>query len=330
MTVNDHSNNLNSSNIIDRLAEINNLPMLDLTSSITNIPQLSNLDGDLHMPIENNFGYYTPEEFRANNNIKECSLNRKAFGAVHCNIRSLAANHDSLCEFLRDLDYPLSLIGITDTKFAKANIHVMNVDLEGYEFIHEPSYTNAGGVGFYVRNDIKYLVRTDLTTSNNDFEMLWIEISTNGQANLICGVVYRHPNNNIDEFIKSLESIIERIHRENKLCLFLGDFNIDLMKIETHAESEQFINTLACYFFQPHILQPTRITNHSATLIDNIFFNSIEHFMISGNLVYDLTDHLPNFIIINNFSNLIYLQKQAFIKEITQISRRMISLVKLA
>ena len=32
---------------------------------------------------------------------------------------------------------------------------------------------------------------------------------------------------------------------------------------------------------------------------DNIFFNSIEHFIISGNLVYELTDHLPNFIIFN-------------------------------
>ena len=39
-------------------------------------------------------------------------------------------------------------------------------------------------------------------------------------------------------------------------------------------------------------------------MIDNIFFNSIEHFIISGNLVYDLTDHLPNFIILNKFSSL--------------------------
>ena len=56
-------------------------------------------------------------------------------------------------------------------------------------------------------------------------------------------------------------------------------------------------------FFQPHILQPTRITDHSATLIDNIFFNSIEHITVSGNVEY-LSDHLPNFIILNRFSDL--------------------------
>ena len=44
----------------------------------------------------------------------------------------------------------------------------------------------------------------------------------------------------------------------------------------------------------------------TATLIDNIFFNSIEHFTstISGNIVYDLTNHLANFIILSNLSSL--------------------------
>ena len=39
-------------------------------------------------------------------------------------------------------------------------------------------------------------------------------------------------------------------------------------------------------------------------MIDNIFFNSIEHYVISGNIVYDLTDHLPNFIIVNRLTEI--------------------------
>ena len=55
--------------------------------------------------------------------------------------------------------------------------------------------------------------------------------------------------------------------------------------------------------FHPQILQPTRITNHTATLINDIFLNSKrETFTISGNIIYDLTDHLPNFLIIKNYS----------------------------
>ena len=62
------------------------------------------------------------------------------------------------------------------------------------------------------------------------------------------------------------------------------------------------MTSLGTSFFHPYILQPTRITDHSATLIDNIFFNSLEHFTISGNVIYDFTDHLPNFLILNKFS----------------------------
>jgi hypothetical protein len=35
-----------------------------------------------------------------------------------------------------------------------------------------------------------------------------------------------------------------------------------------------------------------------------MFFNSLEHLSISGNIVYDLTDHLPNFLIVKKLSSL--------------------------
>ena len=65
-----------------------------------------------------------------------------------------------------------------------------------------------------------------------------------------------------------------------------------------------FINTLFSYSFQPHILQPIHITSHSASLIDNIFFNSLENVTYSGNIVFPLTDHLPNFLSIDSIQPL--------------------------
>ena len=38
------------------------------------------------------------------------------------------------------------------------------------------------------------------------------------------------------------------------------------------------------------------LTTHKL-LTDNIFYNSLEHLTLSGNVVYALTDHLPNFLI---------------------------------
>ena len=48
----------------------------------------------------------------------------------------------------------------------------------------------------------------------------------------------------------------------------MGDFNFNLLNSDSHSGTEEFLNTLGSYFFNPHILQPTRITHHSATLID--------------------------------------------------------------
>ena len=53
-----------------------------------------------------------------------------------------------------------------------------------------------------------------------------------------------------------------------------GDFNLDLMKHETHSITAQFLEALFSYGLIPMITKPTCITAHSATLIDNIFTNN--------------------------------------------------------
>ena len=140
--------------------------------------------------------------------------------------------------------------------------------------------------------------------ATEDYESLWIEVQNNASSNIICGVIYRHPNGNLDCFIQYINSVTDKINKETKFCTIQGDFNLDLLKIDSHPTTDDFINILGSNFFQPYILQPTRITDHSATLIDNIFFNSLKHFTISGNIVYDLTDHLANFLIFDKFYSL--------------------------
>ena len=80
----------------------------------------------------------------------------------------------------------------------------------------------------------------------------------------------------------------------------LDDFNINLLNCESHPESNDFLLMLNSFFFQPYILQPTRITERSATLTDNIFANTYAMNAISGNLVSKISDHLPQFLIVEN------------------------------
>ena len=68
----------------------------------------------------------------------------------------------------------------------------------------------------------------------------------------------------------------------------MGDLNVDLLKINMHYQSNDFYNSLSSTFFTPFILQPTRL--HSKTLIDNIFFNSLEYQSVSGNLSIEISE----------------------------------------
>ena len=79
----------------------------------------------------------------------------------------------------------------------------------------------------------------------------------------------------------------------------MGDFNVDLLKTESNNESNLFYNNLSSHFFTPYIFHPTRL--HSKTLIDNIFFNSLEYQSISGNLLIEISDHLIQFLFLEGF-----------------------------
>ena len=66
-----------------------------------------------------------------------------------------------------------------------------------------------------------------------------------------------------------------------------------------HEDSNAFLNSLSSSFFTPYVLQPTRLTSKS--LIDNIFFNSLEYQSYSGNILIEIVDHLIQFLILEGF-----------------------------
>ena len=167
-------------------------------------------------PSDVNFNYYSSSDFRNNKEISDC-LSENAFSFLHCYIRSLSANKNNLKHLLYELNCSFTLIALTETKLAVANDSLSNLNLHGYQFLSQPSLSNAGGVGFYVRDNYNFSVRSDLSITESGFEALWIEVENNTQSNSLCGVIYRHPHGNIDSFMEYLNSSIEKTHRENKV-----------------------------------------------------------------------------------------------------------------
>ena len=100
---------------------------------------------------------------------------------------------------------------------------------------------------------------------------------------------------------KYLTPLLEKLNREDKFCFLTGDFNINLMKINSESDNSKFYNTMCSYFFTPLVLQPARVTDKSKTLIDNIFFNGFEFTTLSGNVTHSVSDHLIQFVILEDF-----------------------------
>ena len=102
-----------------------------------------------------------------------------------------------------------------------------------------------------------------------------------------------------------LNKLLENISKGQKSIFLLGDFNVNLLNYNEHNQTNELLDSLASNSFIPLILQPTRITSHSNTLIDNIFSNVIDPDIISGNFTVTISGHLPQFSIIPNmFGNI--------------------------
>ena len=126
-----------------------------------------------------------------------------------------------------------------------------------------------------------------------EYESTWIEIQNKRSKNMVIASIYRHSHNNFNEFFQYLENCLSQVVKENKELYICGDFNFDLLKIDTDHYTQHFFNLLCSYGFLPHILQLTRVTDNTATVIDNIFSNNIQDNIICGNIINLVWTLLP-------------------------------------
>ena len=89
-----------------------------------------------------------------------------------------------------------------------------------------------------------------------------------------------------DKFVDTLE-ILQSKRLQTYLC---GDYSIDLLKIFQKNQYNIFFENLIIAGFQPKLSLPTRLTSHSATLIENIFCNRIDN-NESGIIINHISDH---------------------------------------
>ena len=230
----------------------------------------------------------------------------KSLALFHINACSLNKNFNELEHLLSCTNKNFDVIAISETRITKNISLTNNLTMNNFSFEFTPTESSAGGTLLYVANHLSYKPRLDLNIyKSNELESTFIEILNPKKSNIIIGCIYKHPSMDLNDFNTNyLNNLLDKVSKEQKSVFLLGDFNVNLLNYNDHNPTNEFLDSLASNSFVPYILQPTRLTSHSKTLIDNIFSNIISPEAISGNLTATISDHLPQFMIVPNvFSN---------------------------
>ena len=222
------------------------------------------------------------------------------FFVLHLNTRSLTKNHDKIEELLNELNFFPEIISISETKLNPQK--TININICNYDFIHNDSPTNAGGVGLYVKNGLKYSMRNDLNLHLSYCEDIWIEVKSTKQS-LILSTIYRHPNSDVANFQDKLCDILLKLENNKTSCVINGDFNINLLNTKNN-KVKNYTNMLTSVGCNSLINSPTRYSsNCTPSLLDHIYTNISNLRKTSGICLHDISDHLPTFLNIDNFQH---------------------------
>ncbi|KAJ8019474.1 hypothetical protein HOLleu_41089 [Holothuria leucospilota] len=217
---------------------------------------------------------------------------------IHINSRSLQSNFNSLYSQMHGLDLSFDLIGITETWLKRDSCSGL-FSIPGYNFVHTPrSIRIGGGVGIYVKNTLKFEILSELSIFEEGvFESIFIQVKNSCTlGNYIVGVIYCPIGVDNDVSQHSFINILSKVSNANCKCYLMGDFDCNLLNLNSDSNVKDFLNLMISHSFYPLHSLPTHITLSSTSLVDNIFTNDPRDFH-SGILIMDISDHLPVFSI---------------------------------
>ena len=233
------------------------------------------------------------------------------FGSKQNNFTVLSLNCQSLCAKIEELriylnmfhPFYFSAICLQET-WLTSDADVSLLQLEGYTMISRGRQCSAhAGVAIYLKNEYSYTI-LQIADNPDIWDGLFIEVPIDSHPHskkLVIGNIYRPPRDNLENyktFIKNMDEILIDLQQRNSEVVISGDFNIDLLRINSKTIVHEYFETFISNGFLPKISLPTRLTETSATLIDNIYVKLSSNFSEStaGILRTNISDHQPCFV----------------------------------
>lgn len=192
-------------------------------------------------------------------------LCRRGLKILHQNVNGLLSKLDQVKILLTETDKNIHMFKITESHL-DSSISDSQLSIFGYNIIRKDRQNGpGGGVCIFIRDYLNWQRRYDL--EKDDIETIVVEIFINCSKSLLISVVYRPPdsskylNRNFDVIFNDF---ITTAVSEDKEFILSGDINCDYLK----SDHRDIKNNLKITGLKQLIDEPTRVTQHTSTLID--------------------------------------------------------------
>ena len=179
----------------------------------------------------------------------------KVYLFYQLNITSLLNHIDELRVLLADK--PNDVLSINETRLDDL-VEDSDVYISGYEIVRRDRSINGrfgGGVCFYIRTNINYSLRSDL--SIDQLENLSAEIRKPNSKPFLISTWYRPPNSTVEIFTY-FEALVGKLDSENLEYYIMGDMNCNLAPDQLDNNANILSSMADIYGMDQLIIDPTR------------------------------------------------------------------------
>lgn len=229
-------------------------------------------------------------------NNSDCYINKREIvgdgvSVFHVNIQCLSNKVDQLSLFLLNNSY--NVVCLSEHWLTEAALKLIN--LPGYKlssYFCRCNYKH-GGVAIFVKN--KHKVRyVSLDPPMSELDAGFCAVDLIDIKTLII-TLYRSPDGNFENFLLLLEKHLSKCLSKHKRLILLGDFNVNFRGCSSNLTD--LICLIQSFGLETCISDFTRVTEFSATCIDNILTNLGDGF-VTGVIDPCLSDHMGQFIVV--------------------------------
>ena len=230
--------------------------------------------------------------------IKKPIDHRSVLNIIQLNIRGLVNKQDQLGRLIENTKTDVVLLCETWLNSTKETL----INIESHKLTNKNRKDRiGGGVSILVDKSLRSRARPDLIIDTDILEHVVVELKTD-KRNILLVSGYRPPNTNVRKFLREYKELLQSLgkHKDHELIIGL-DHNLNLLQSHQHSQTNEFLELNLKRNLLPAISKPTRITNKTATLIDNIMLSTkLQYQMESHILIDDMSDHLPCLVTLEN------------------------------